>query len=265
MRKGKRRILAVSAIAAIAAIAAMALTSCGVFLPTKPSLDVSEFKTSCNENQKVLIVMLPGRFDSPKDLEKHGFVDAVKRRGINADIAIPDLHFGYYLARTVTDRLHEDVVLPARQGRYAQIWFAGISLGGLGSLLYNQYHPGMVDDMVLIAPFLGSDDIHREIAGANGVRGWQAGEIKPDDYERRLWAWIKEYGDRVAVQPEPVPRVYLGFGLSDRFAASNRLFASVLPPSRVMTVDGGHDWLPWLRIWEDFLDRKALPRACHQP
>jgi pimeloyl-ACP methyl ester carboxylesterase len=242
----------------------MLLASCGILPLPKSKLDVSRFTASCNETSKILIVMLPGRFDSPKDLEKHGFVDAVKRRGINADIVIPDLNFGYYLARTVVDRLHEDVVLPAKQERYAQIWLAGISLGGWNSLTYARNKPGMVDEIMLIAPFLGSEEIHREIANADGVRGWQAGQIEPEDYERSLWAWIKDYGDRIARQPDVAPRVYLGVGVSDRFAASNRLFADVLPASRVMMVEGGHDWLPWLQIWEEFLDRKALPGTCHR-
>lgn len=258
MRTGKRIALAASI------LAVTALVSCSILPLPKSKLDVSKFAGSCNETSKILIVILPGRLDSPKDLEKHGFVDAVKRQGINADIVIPDLNFGYYLARTVVDRLHEDIVMPAKQERYAQTWLAGISLGGLGALLYNRDKPGMVDDMMLIAPFLGSEEIHREIANANGVRAWRAGQIQPEDYERSLWAWIKDYGARIATQPDSAPRVYLGVGVSDRFAVSNRLFADILPASRVVMTEGGHEWLPWLQIWEEFLAGKALPGTCLQ-
>jgi pimeloyl-ACP methyl ester carboxylesterase len=247
---------------AVSAAAMALLSSCSLLLQTKPTLDLTQSRTTCDKTPKVLIVMLPGRFDSPDDLVKHGFVDAVRKRGINADIVIPDLHFGYYIARTAVDRLHEDVILKARQGEYTKIWLAGISVGGLGSLLYAQYHPDTVDGIMLMAPFLGERGIHEEIARARGLRGWEPGETQPDDYERRLWTWLKEYGNKAAQSGAAAPRVYLGYGRSDRFASSNQLLADVLPKDRVTTVEGGHEWRPWLKIWEDFLDKESFPNTC---
>jgi len=60
-----------------------------------------------------------------------------------------------------------------------------------------------------------------------------------------MWRWIRD-------QPAH-PRLYLGYGSRDRFAAANALFAGYLPPEHVLTAPGGHDWRTWRRLWQDFL------------
>jgi pimeloyl-ACP methyl ester carboxylesterase len=201
-------------------------------------------------------VFLPGRYDHPRDLVRNGLVAAVRDRGLAADILIPDLHFGYYLRRTAVDRLHEDVIRPAREEGYRHIRLVGISVGGFGALLYAQMHPGMVDEVVLIAPYLGESRIHKEIARAGGLKSWDPGQWTSEDYERTLWAWLREHG---GAGTDPV--ISLGYGRSDSFAMSNRLLAAVLPDDNVTSTAGGHDWAPWLRIWETLLERRPL-HAC---
>ena len=66
---------------------------------------------------------------------------------------------------------------------------------------------------------------------------------------RRLWRWIRDHQREQAVRP----RLYLGYGSGDRFAAANALFASHLPPGHVLTLTGGHDWRTWRRLWQSFL------------
>ena len=34
-----------------------------------------------------------------------------------------------------------------------------------------------------------------------------------------------------------------------------------LPPERVFTAQGGHDWRTWRRLWTEWLARGPLPRA----
>jgi hypothetical protein len=67
---------------------------------------------------------------------------------------------------------------------------------------------------------------------------------------------LKGYGDQ---RQSTYPPLYIGYGTEDRFAASNRILAGVLPPHHVMTTEGGHEWLPWRRLWTAFLDRQAWP------
>jgi pimeloyl-ACP methyl ester carboxylesterase len=231
------------------------LAGCRVFPETRERLDVLELGGRCSALPDTLLVLLPGRYDHPQDLVENGFVRAVRERGLDADIVIPDLHFGYYRERTEVDRLHEDVIRPAREKGYRHIRLAGISLGGLGALHYAQAQPGMVEEMALIAPYLGESGIHREIARAGGLKAWNPGQLTPDDYERTLWAWLRRHG----AGADPV--ISLGYGRSDSLAMSNRLLAAVLPENRVTSTPGGHEWAPWLKIWETLLDRRPLP-AC---
>ncbi len=46
-----------------------------------------------------------------------------------------------------------------------------------------------------------------------------------------------------------------GWGTADAFDRSSRLLASALPPERVYTHPGGHDWQAWESLWEASLDR----------
>ena len=73
-----------------------------------------------------------------------------------------------------------------------------------------------------------------------------------------LWRWLRGY----AGPPAPThPPLWLGYGEQDRFVMSNRLVADVLPPARVLTTEGGHDWAPWQRLWGRFLDAQPWAGA----
>lgn len=240
-----------------AAGAAFLLVGCGFLKPAKSTLDKIESRSPCMGTAKTLIVLLPGRFDAPDDFLKQGFIDALRARRIDADVIMPDLHFGYYREKSVVVRLHADAIDAARARGYAQIWLAGVSLGGLGSLLYAQEHAERLRGMLLIAPYLGEQEVHQEIRAAGGLKSWSPAQIGENDFARRLWVWLRDQ----AGQPATEPVVYLGYGIEDGFAPGNALLASALPADRVMTAQGGHDWQPWLRIWERFLDKGLLP-AC---
>jgi hypothetical protein len=66
---------------------------------------------------------------------------------------------------------------------------------------------------------------------------------------QQLWRWIRELEREQAARP----RLYLGYGLRDRFAQADALFARHLPQRHVLTVAGGHDWCTWRRLWDAFL------------
>lgn len=235
-------------------------TGCALLKPTKDRLDLITLNAPCAGKTRDLLVLLPGRFDSPQDLIEHGLVDAVRKRNLDADIVIPDLHFGYYMARTAPDRLHQDVVLPAARQGYARVWLAGISLGGFGALLHARDH-GPTHGLVLIAPYLGGDRIHEEIRQAGGLRAWNPETSQAEEYERDLWKWVRDLSERPAASASAAP-VFIGYGVDDDFAPSNRLLASALPGARELAVEGGHDWSPWLAAWEGFLDMQPIA-ACH--
>jgi pimeloyl-ACP methyl ester carboxylesterase len=219
----------------------------------KTRLDVIEDAGSCMSSITTLLVFLPGAYDAPQDFIRHGFVSALRERHIAADIVIADLHVGYYTADNVVERLRHDIIIPAKAKGYTQIWLVGISLGGYGSLLYAQEYANDISGLFLMAPFLGNRTLLSEIATV-GLAEWQAGTIQTSDYDRRLWSWLKGYGDH---RQSGYPPLYIGYGTEDRFTESNRTLARVLPPHHVMTTEGGHEWSPWQRLWTTFLDRQT--------
>ncbi len=248
--------------AALMALATIVgLAGCGGGDASKP-LTVETMAARC-PNVDTLLVLLPGAFDRGHDFVDRGFVDAVRRRGIAADVAVVDASIAYYRERNIVDRLDADVVRPARARGIRHLWFAGISLGGLGSLIDANERRGSIDGLLLIAPYLGERTTVAEVEASGGLARWAPpGPIPPDDLDRRIWQALKT----LVVDPKPVdaPQVWLGYGREDRFAAAHRLLAAQLPRDRVFTAPGGHDWPAWQVVWDAMLDAAPLPRdpAC---
>lgn len=203
-----------------------------------------------------LVVFLPGRGDGPEDYVRHGFPERLRQAGSRCEMLALDSHLGYFFEHTITERLRDDVIAPARARGVREIWLVGISLGGLGSLLYDREHPGEVTGIVLLSPYLGEKEQVEPIAAAGGLRRWTppAGLERTD--LRGLWAWLQGLA-----KPEPGrPEVYLAFGARDRFAGAHRLLAEVLPPDHVITLPGRHNWRTWKRLWQAFLERRVPGR-----
>ncbi|HEV2855481.1 MAG TPA: alpha/beta hydrolase [Thermoanaerobaculia bacterium] len=201
---------------------------------------------------RTLVVLLPGRRDSPEDFGRFDFPELAARAGAHVDMVAVDAYLGYYFKRMIVERLQEDVIAPARK-RYDRIWLVGVSIGGTGSILYSAEHPENVDGILLLAPYLGDETVIGEVAAAGGLRGWKPPEaLAPDDFQRRMWAWLKKAGSQGRIP------LYLGYGRSDSFARANGLLGEALPPERVFTAPGGHDWKAWRALWEAFLKTGAL-------
>lgn len=263
--------------AAGAAALGLALAGCSIWRPTTVPMRVLSDAAPCATPADTLLVMLPGSFDEPEDFVKQGFVAAVRERRLKVDLAIVDAHVGYYADKTVIDRLQADVVAPARAnaqsnaqaGRYAHIWFAGISIGALGSMLFAEAHPEGIDGVAVLGPYLGTRMTSNEIERAGGLARWTppSGQLAPDDVDTRLWRWLKPADAHEAPPLDAPPRAafYLGYGLDDRFAYSDALLAAALRPDQVFTTEGGHDWPTWRLLWDRMLDAMPLPRDASCP
>jgi len=181
-----------------------------------------------NARADTLLVFLPGAFLKPEEFEREGFVNAVREREFAADALLVDADVSYYYDQTFIERLHHDVLQPQRALGYRSIWLVGISIGGFGALIHELAKPGAVDGIVALAPYLGRRPIGAEIHKAGGLRAWKAPEGPPPDEEvdRKLWPWLQQYASpQKAAQ---LPPLYLGFGLSDRFASNHQLLADAL-------------------------------------
>jgi pimeloyl-ACP methyl ester carboxylesterase len=208
---------------------------------------------------RILIVYLPGSGDSMSAFEQNGLLRSLRERGVPADVISVNAHLGYYREGSVSSRLEEDVMRPARAAGYRQIWFVGDSLGAYGALSYAREHPGQIAGLVLLGPYLGERSVFSEIERAGGLGTWDPGVLEKKSRagdERLLWLWFRD-----AVRAGRLPPLYLGYGRHDRFSPAHQLLASLLPGERVIVIEGGHDWPTWKQAWDQFLERGILPRA----
>jgi pimeloyl-ACP methyl ester carboxylesterase len=204
------------------------------------------------------IVCLPGAYHAAADLSSAGFDSRVRERALPIDLAFVDVDLMHLGDRRPLDRLKHEIVLPARAMGYRSIWMAGISLGGFIALDYAASNPGDLDGLCLLAPYLGSRMLTREIA-ASGLAAWTGGVAAESDEERRIWRLIQAQhplAQRADADPGHSPPLYLGYGREDRFSDAHRLMAEALPAGAVDVVPGGHDWRTWTVLWENFLDSR---------
>jgi pimeloyl-ACP methyl ester carboxylesterase len=205
------------------------------------------------------IVCLPGAYHAAADLSSSGFDSRVRERALSIDLAFVDVDLSYLGDRRPLDRLKHEIVLPARAMGYRSIWMTGISLGGFIALDYAASNPDDLDGLCLLAPYLGSRMLTREIAAASGLATWSAGAAAEADDERRIWRFIQARHPRVPradARPWYSPALYLGYGREDRFSDAHRLMAEALPADAVDVVPGGHDFGTWTVLWENFLDSR---------
>lgn len=203
------------------------------------------------EPAKGLVVLLPGIGDSPNDFVRHGFVELIKSANPSLDVVAVDAPLSYYVRGLLSERVHHDIVKP-RLERYQHIWLVGISLGGLGAMSYAADYPQAVDGVVLLAPFLGTDEVVEEVRAAGGVRSWTAPVLdRFDDPMRRLahraWSWART----VAESAGQSPAVYLGYGDADCFVEAHAMLADAIPANRIRTCKGEHDWVAWTSLFEE--------------
>ncbi|RRH81774.1 alpha/beta hydrolase [Variovorax beijingensis] len=212
-----------------------------------------------DERSDTLLVFLPGAYLKPDEFEREGFISAVRERHLAADSLLVDADVSYYYDQTLSERLHADVIEPQRAKGYKSIWLVGISIGGFGALIHELSRPGSVDGIVALAPYLGRRVLGAEILKAGGLRTWQApaGPLPDEEVDRKLWPWFQQYLE--PQKSQSLPQLYLGFGLSDRFASNHKLLADALPEGRVFTTEGGHDWPQWRQLWRNVLDVLPLP------
>jgi pimeloyl-ACP methyl ester carboxylesterase len=202
---------------------------------------------------RILLVMLPGAGIEAEDFEAQGMVAAAQASAPGLDVIALRPELDLYLEDGIVPELHEAVIVPALAQGYRQIWLLGISLGGMGALLYASAHPGSLTGLVLLAPFLGTRGTMAELRMAGGFSAWREAASAATPPERRMLAWLQH-----RVQGQDRPLLYLGHGREDRFADGHRLLAAHLPPEQVALVAGGHDWPAWSAAWREILARRPF-------
>lgn len=228
--------------APLVVIVPLYLSSCATALTPLKSNEYLDSK----QRNPTLLIFLPGIYDRAVDFEREGLVQAVLGRNMGADMIAVDVHYGYYAGGTSVARLRADIVIPAKRQGYRQIWLVGISLGGLGALLYARAYPRDITGLFLMSPLLGYS--------ANLERRDPAEWLVRRHGHTGLWDWLDDYPR----QATRLPALYLSYGEQDRFAEVNNRLAALLPAERVQVLSGTHDWETWKRLWDLALDRNLF-------
>ena len=205
-------------------------------------------------DRRTLLVMLPGLNMAAEDFVTQGFVAAAQERNRLLDVVALKVGASDYLDGTFIGPLHDTILAPARAEGYARIVLLGVSLGAMGAVLYARAHPGDLDGLVLLAPFLGTPGTIVAVERAGGLARWEPGTIGPNELEHGLLAWLKAY---CALQA-PKPWIVLGYGTEDRFRDGARLLAAALPPDHVVARTGLHEAPTWLALWRIILDQEPV-------
>jgi pimeloyl-ACP methyl ester carboxylesterase len=234
--------------------AGLALSACVLFYPAKIPMQAQEYRAKTGATARTLLVMLPGRLGTADQFMSEGLVDMVQKAGYDLDVIAAEAYIGYYYNQTLVERLHEDIILPAKGRGYSRIWILGISMGGMGAVWYDRTHPGEVDGLILLAPYLGDKEVAKVVEAAGGLRGWRQDPQDKGRFPEELWGLLKGYEDRQTT----AGRLFLGYGLQDDFALSNSLLALELPADQVVTLLGSHDWPTWRLLLTRFLENQVL-------
>lgn len=222
--------------------------------PSRP-LPALEVRRDGDLRQRCLMVMLPGFLDGPDTFVDYGLPEDLIRSGAPCDVVAIDLHYRYYGEMGVGDIVYEDILLPATARGYEEIWLVGVSMGGLGTLLTAERYTRLIDGIILLAPFVGEENVLREIEAAGGAVAWRPPsdiDTLPwtqDNYTTHLWAWLRGY----YTDPDGMPPLYIGWGDDDRLGTGDSLLGALLPEDHVFHRPGGHNWATWRPLFNSVL------------
>jgi len=211
-----------------------------------------EVRMDPDARRSCLLVMMPGMLNVPDDYFDRGFVADAVGASRRCDLVAIDAHWGYFEHGSLAERVGRDVLRLAEARGYREIWILGVSMGGLGAVMVAREHAELIDGLVLLGPFLGSDALTDSIEEAGGLARWV-----PDDHDRErfrdeqvaVWGWLRGY----ATDPERRPPLYVGAGVDDDIASGTAVLEPHLPPARFGVTDGGHDWDGLRRLWRRLL------------
>lgn len=207
-----------------------------------------------------LVVVLPGRGDDLDAMRRTGMAEAIQDGWPDADVILTGLALDYYDQGRAPQRLREEIVAPARRYGYREVWLAGASMGGMGTVMYDQAYPGEMDGLILLAPYLGEAPLLREIQAAGGLEKWEPGapvELTRENFQRELWRHLQSWRR----EPGRAGNVWLAYGDRDRLKSAMPLLAPALDADHVLVRDGGHDWKVWSSVTGEILARIEAQRA----
>ena len=215
-------------------------------------MQISSFPAD-TQPAKHLIILLSGQGASDTYFEDNEWIEIAREKGSQVDFVAPYAHIGYYMTSSLLPRLHEDVILPAKKRGYETISIAGISMGGMGAILYSNKYPDDIDRIYLVSPYLGKEVVQEQIRQAGGLSRWHLNENEADDWNYFIWARLKEITD----DPVKKEKIFLGYGDQDRLKGHD-ILTQALPKRQVFTLPGGHKDVIFAGIWKHMYEKGFL-------
>lgn len=245
----------------LGAIAATTLPACTALLPKPVDPMPTQWIDAPSPGPvRRLAIILPGRGDDLAALADAGVAAAIQRSRPDFDVVLAEATLSYYMDGRIVNRLHDQIVAPARARGYREIWLAGASMGGVGVTLYEHEHPGELSGLLLMAPFMGKKSLIEEIAAAGGVARWEPGptptELNESNSAREQWRVVKSWSNDRTLGD----RVWLVCGDGDRLRAASELIGAVLAANHYLMPAGGHAWRVWSPGAEEIFARASRSR-----
>jgi len=219
---------------------------------TQTKIPFEKIEASRPDANKVLVVVLPGRGDDVANLKASGIAESIQAEMPEADIVLAGITFAYYMEGRMPQRLREEIMLPARERGYREIWLVGASMGGMGTLMYDREYPGDAKGLVLLAPYLGSKKVLEQINQSGGLQNWEAGPVPAtvdrNNFDRELWRYLKTWQAQGNSRGKDV---WLAYGDKDRLKDATPPLQKLLPQDHVFLRPGGHAWVVWTPVTKE--------------
>jgi pimeloyl-ACP methyl ester carboxylesterase len=199
------------------------------------------------DRSPVLVALLAATFSEPEDFIREGFPQALRERGLAADLVMAELRASWVADGSIVERIEDAIVEPARARGHERIWLGGISLGALAALGYAARHGAGLEGVALISPYPATRAVLDEVDAAGGLERWNPDIPEGGDLEREAWRWL-------ARRPKGALPVFCYFSTGDRFAQGQRRIAGTLPAGASRELPGEHDWAAWRSLWNAFLE-----------
>jgi S-formylglutathione hydrolase FrmB len=197
-------------------------------------------------DRKTLVIVLPGRADNVEVMQSFAVAEAIHAGWPEVDVQLTSATLAYYTDGGLPQRISQQFIQPARAQGYERLILMGASMGGMGSLVVDEAHPGVFEHVVLMAPYLGRKRVMREITEVGGVASWQPGDkpavVDRSNFDRELlWRQIHS----LTRDADSQARVWLAYGEEDGLAKTVPVIAPALRPEQILPRPGGHKWVVW--------------------
>jgi pimeloyl-ACP methyl ester carboxylesterase len=238
LRTGRVRLVILSAL--------LALSVSGCHYLRAPEVPMSGEYFNYQAANTTLVVLLHGLGGGATNFQTYGTVEEIRSCRPAANIIGANSHFGYYREHNLVERLRVDIIQPARAAGITQIWFLGVSLGGMGTLVYQSEHLEDIEGIILMAPYLGEwDELEAYIEDPLN------NNVSSKPHFVKVWRNLDSSKSLQAM-------LTVAYGEDDSANRQHRWLSGLLAEERVIVAPGGHRWTVWQKLWPKALQSSGI-------